>query len=389
MNKLILIGLCFLSLLLLTACWDAEELTDRGFILGHGLDLDKDQIVVTSQVYRPTVSSSQGQISVNGSGGNEASYTNIKTTGKSVFDAIRHVPLYIGRMTNSSHLRIILISEDLVRQKNLGDILEVFYRKNDIRITSPVMITKGKAADYFELKPLMEKTISEQIFASQMHSAHTSQNTVDTNLLRLAQQMKSEVGNSILPYVNIKQDHDRLTPGVYGVALFKKGKMIGKLPPEKVEKLNILLNKYQDGVVEVPCQTQPRKEESFEINSLKTVMKPILKKDSLQVNTSVKMEVILEELACSKSLKPEEENELEKRIEQKVKKNLKETIAILQAKKFDAINLGNKVYAKDANLWRKWRKDWDQRFANAHFTFDVQVRIISSGTATGKHFFSK
>lgn len=388
MNRFISIVLCLLSLLLLTACWDADELTDRGFILGHGLDQDKDQIVVTSQVYRPTVSSG-GQVAVIGSGGSEASYANIKTSGKSVFDAIGHVPLYIGRMTNSSHLRIILISEELARKKNLGDILEVFYRKNDIRITSPVMITKGKAADYFELKPIMEKTISEQIFDSELHSAGTSQKTVNTNLLGLALQMKSEVGNSMLPFVNIKQDQAKPIPGIYGAALFKKGKMIGTLPSERVEILNILLNEYQNGVVEIPCHTKPKKDESFEINFIKSSMDPIIKGDSLQVNASVRMEIVLEELSCSKTQKPEEEKELEKKIAQKVKKDLEETIAVLQAKKFDAINLGNKLYAKDVNIWRKWKKNWDQRFADSHFIFDVQVRIISSGTATGKHFISK
>jgi spore germination protein KC len=166
--------------------------------------------------------------------------------------------------------------------------------------------------------------------------------------------------------------------------------MIGYLPPGNIEGLQIIRNEYRGGMLQIlPCQTQPEKIEVVEVLSSQTTLKPVIKDDSLNVQIANKMEVVLQELKCSRIDAPEKERKFVERLEQALKKELKETVSLLQEKQFDAIDLGNKVYAKNPTLWKHWKNNWDQRFADSNFEFDVKIRIINSGTTNGKPMFSE
>ena len=65
--------------------------------------------------------------------------------------------------------------------------------------------------------------------------------------------MKSEVGNATVPYLYLSKDGKTVT-NIAGVAMLKKGKFVGKMEPSKVEIVQMLLNKYNSGMIEIPCQ---------------------------------------------------------------------------------------------------------------------------------------
>lgn len=54
--------LFFLMLCLLSGCWDREELEDKAYVIGLGLDRskDKDKIKITMLLANPEVGSMQG-----------------------------------------------------------------------------------------------------------------------------------------------------------------------------------------------------------------------------------------------------------------------------------------------------------------------------------------
>lgn len=383
MNRSICICLSFSLLLLLTGCLDTLQLTHRAFVMGIALDETKEgKVLLTTQVYVPSLQSEKGK-------GNK-SYINIQTTGDTVVKTIRDIPIHLGRKTHWGHLRSIVISEKLARKKKMAEVLEFFYRDHEPRITSSVLISKGNAADCLEKKPWMETTMGQQILANEQSTAEFSNKTIETNLLTLALQTRSEVSNSIIPLVYIEEKHEAPSISVAGIALLKKNKMIGHLPSNDIEGLQIIRNEYRGGMLQIlPCQTKPEKIEVVEVLSSQTTLKPVIKDDSLNVQISNKMEIALQELKCSRIDTPETERKFVERLEQALKKELKETVSLLQKKQFDAIDLGNKVYAKNPTLWRHWKKDWDQRFADSNFEFDVKIRIINSGTTSGKPMFSE
>lgn len=387
MNRRIWLCLSISLLFLLTGCWDRAELPEKGFVMGVALDLTDDgKIEVNTQIYRPSQGVAVGAIQA------KTAYLDVTTKNTTVSRAIRDIPINLGRKTQWSHIRLIIIGEKLAREQNLFDILDLFYRDHEPRLTVSLMIGKGKASQYLKVKPLIENTTSQQLFMSSKSTATNSGKTVYTTLLKMGLQLKSQVGNALVPYIYFSDDPPKVT-NVAGAAVIKKGKLAGRIEPRRVESLQMLTNDYVSGMLDIPCPNASPKTknvESVEVLRLKSKLQPIITSEhSLKVRVKVKVEIAIMELTCSKIMTVEDEKKFIKNVEETIKGHLEDTAEWLKQKKIDAIGLGNKVYTENPHLWKKWKKDWDNRFARTPFDIDVKVRVNNSGTLIPKPAFQK
>lgn len=386
MNKRIWVCLCFSALFVLTGCWDRAELPEKGFVMGVAIDkTDEGKISLTTQIFRP----SQG-VSAIGAKAAETAYVNVKTENDTVSRAIRDIPINLGRKTQWSHIRLIIIGEKLAREQKIVDVLEVFYRDHEPRLTVSVMIAEGKADQYLKIDPLIENTTSQQLFQSGKSTGTNSGKTFFTNLLKMGLQLKSEVGNAIVPYIFFSNDPPTVT-NVAGVALLSKGKLVGRMQPKMVESLQMITGEYGSGMLDIPCAGKSNKKiEAVEVVAFQSKFKPtVIAENSLKVQVKVKMDISIMEMTCTKIKTIEDEQKFAKNVEAVVKERLEETAEWLKHKKFDAIGLGNKVYTKNPSLWKKLKPDWNNRFARTEFNIDVKVKVLNSGTVIPKPAFSK
>ncbi|KRF28116.1 Ger(x)C family spore germination protein [Paenibacillus sp. Soil787] len=376
------------ALFVLTGCWDRAELPEKGFVMGIAIDQAKGgKISLTTQVFKPT----QGVGSIGGKSPT-VSFANITTIDSTLPRAIRDIPINLGRKTQWSHTRLIIIGEKLAREREIFSLLEIFFRDHEPRLTISIMIAEGRADKYLSMKPYIENTISQQLFQSEKASASNSAKTIDTNLLKMGKQMKSEVGNAMIPYLYLSKDKTTVT-NVAGVALLKAGKLTGTMEPAKVESLQMLLNTYKSGILDIPCNNpskQNQKVEAVEIVSLKSKWQPAsLEKLPLKVRAKLNIQVALMELSCSKLETVDEEKKFAQKVAATIKQRITETTNWLKKNKFDALGLGNKVYKKNPQLWKQWKPKWDDRFAESEFDIEVDVKVINSGTTVGKPIFKK
>lgn len=388
MIRRIRMSLSLSALFVLTGCWDRAELPEKGFVMGIALDQAKGgKISLTTQVFKPT----QGVGSIGGKSPT-VSFANITTIDSTLPRAIRDIPINLGRKTQWSHTRLIIIGEKLAREREIFSMLEFFYRDHEPRLTVSIMIAEGRADKYLNMKPYIENTISQQLFQSEKASASNSAKTLDTNLLKMGKQMKSEVGIAMVPYLYLSKDATTVT-NVAGVALLKAGKLTGKMDPGKVESLQMLLNTYKSGMIDIPCQNPSKpnqKVEAVEILSLKSKWQPTsLEEHPLKVRAKLNIQVAVMELSCSKLETVDDEQKFAKKVAGMIKQRVTETTNWLKKNKFDAIGLGNKVYKKNPQLWKQWKQNWDDRFAESEFDIEVDVKVINSGTTIGKPIFKK
>src|SRR5690606_35187037 len=99
----------------------------------------------------------------------------------SVAEAVRDFINYLGRKAQWSHMRAILVGEELARQ-GFNTFVDFFYRDSESRLTTPVLITKGEAKNYLEVRPYIENTIAQQIRKLQQMSAKYTGITQNSNL---------------------------------------------------------------------------------------------------------------------------------------------------------------------------------------------------------------
>jgi spore germination protein len=158
--------LSFLLLLFLTGCWSSNEIEEMGLSVGLALDEGKEstvekelkeleggnnqteKITLTYQIVTPQGTGSE----TNGGGSQQKPYLNISETGDSIHQIIREFSLRSDRPIFSPHLKVIVISEDLLRKYSLEQLVDQFLRDNEIRPSCLVFISKGRANETLESK---------------------------------------------------------------------------------------------------------------------------------------------------------------------------------------------------------------------------------------------
>lgn len=382
MKKIMLLTALSVFLLVLPGCWNKRELDQSGFVMAIAIDLGKKrQIELTTQMYRPVA----GQKGGGGGGGTASETANllIKTEDDSVFEAIRDIPIHLGRKANWSHARIILIGEKLARSTDVGKLIDFFYRDHEPRHTISIMIAKGRADKILEVQPAIEQTIGQQLLLTKQVAYKNAAKSLDTTLLKFALQMNSPNSDSAVTYVyKDKKEKDELNAA--GLALLKKGKMIGVLPSKKVEGLVMLRNEYKSGIIELPCPGKKLETESFEVLNLSTKVKSKLVGDKARVMVKTSAEGVIGELKCTEIKTRKDEEAFARKLEEQIKKEMMSSIRVLQSKKTDIIGIGNMIASRHPKQWKTMKETWDSQFAELPFDIQVEARLLTTGTTIGK-----
>lgn len=383
-----MIAAALLPILLLTGgCWDQVELTERGFVMGVAIDLAANGgVEMTAQIYKP-----QQKAGV-GSGKQGQPYVNIKIIESNIFETVRDIPTHLGRRAQWSHQRVILIGEDFAKKHNISEALDFFNRDHEPRQTSKIFITEGKASQFLKKNPLIENTISQQLKRIQESTAKYSAKSMNVNLFMLNLQLESQTGYAAVPYIYPDNSEDQ-SIALKGLALLKNGKMIGALSPIQTEFLNILLNKYKNSIIKVPCELQASGNhllhESLEVVSLQTKIKPKASMGSIRVHISIQIKSSAGELLCSDLNTTKGEKKFIEKARHSLEQDLRALTDQLQARKIDMLGIGNQIYQKNPKLWRSLKPDWDDHFQHARFTYDIRISLIDTGMLTGKSSVSK
>ncbi|MCU6708762.1 Ger(x)C family spore germination protein [Paenibacillus sp. J5C_2022] len=374
----------FLLLGFLTGCWDNKELDEYGYVQAVAIDsAEAGRISLTTHFYNPA-----SKTEMTGEAGPGTKGINIRTSGETVFDAVRDIPLYFGRKAKWDHIRVILMGEQLARSQNIGEVFDYMSRDHEPRGTVLPLITEGNAAKYLEIKPFIEQTIGQQYKKMETQSARYSAKSSNIPLYELAIQLKGVTEVSVLPHIS-KSGNIAV---VSGVALLKKGKLSYTLGARDTESYMMLSNQYKEGILEFPCtgnalaEGQVQRKESFEVFTLQSRTTPHVKDDTVLVDVGIRIRGVVGELRCSSINTIPDMKRFEEKIEAQIERQIRHTISILQQQRLDAIGIGTKIYRKDPTLWKRWKPTWDERFAKIRFDVTVDVQALNSGLNVGTPF---
>lgn len=360
---------------LLAGCWSKYELTERAFVMGVAIDLnDNGKLELLTQVYRPSsVEIGKTNSTIVGTS------VNIRTSDDTVMEAIRDIPIHLGRKAQWSHMRVIIVGEKLARSRNLIQTLDFFYRDHEPRNSVSLMISKGKAAHLFEKQPLIEQTTSQQFLRTSESSYRNSAKTLDTTLLNLARQTKSVQKDGAIAYVYEEGKTSQFFSAA-GLALLKDGVMKDVLPASKVEGLLMLKDKYQTGAVEIPCPGQSMERETIEVLTLHSIMEPKISGAEVSLGIRIQGDIAINELKCTRIRNMNDEEAFVRAVEDRVRQQAADTLTFLQKRQVDAFGLGNQIYRSDPRAWNRLKADWRQVFAAMPVDIQVKLKLMTGGT---------
>jgi spore germination protein KC len=175
------IGCLFLSIsLILTGCWDSNEVDDMAYVISLGLDQGThNKLQVSMLIAIPKNITEGGGKSASGTEGkskNPGSETSEVVTVETptITAGFNMINAFISREISLAHLKAIVFSEKIARA-GVKDFLDYFERDREVRSTASVIVARGTAEEFLRsLKPVLETNPSKYIELTANASSYTS-----------------------------------------------------------------------------------------------------------------------------------------------------------------------------------------------------------------------
>ncbi|MBU5593012.1 Ger(x)C family spore germination protein [Clostridium sp. MSJ-4] len=373
--------ICFFILLTLllniTGCTVYTEINNLPLILGVSIDKkNNDKYILTVEVFKPAVSSKEKNTEIN---------TEIlQAEGLTILDAIRNLVIKLGKRAYWTHLKVFIISKNIA-DEGISPILDMFNRNAHIRKEFPVLIANDENAYdiFYKGKEKLKEPVS--IFLNDTVKSVDKVSKYDyVKFYELIDDISSEGQNLVLPLINMDSMEDEKIPLVYGLAVFKKDKMVGILDSNESKTLRLIKNKEKGGALIVQW-SENNEQQNVTLGIIKSKTKLQLLYDEKNLNINIKTTSITEIVEIMNyKIDVLEENgreNLKKEAENKIKKDIETLLFKLQHElECDAIGIGKNIKEKHPNVWKKYENNWSNAFVSIQFNISVDVEI--KGTAS-------
>lgn len=385
--KIVILISYLMCIVILTGCFDANELDQLAISLVVGLDLENDKLLYTAEVIDLRYSS-EGSGSIN-----DVSVKYVQGTGNTVYEAFRDIPLKFGRRIYGAHIKAVIFGEDIAK-KGLVPYMDVLFRSREIRESAYVIVAKGaKAYEVMGINSGSEQ-IPANYIVSVIESIEHNAKTIDTNIIdfinyyyRMGQHPVTAVLEKkeklALNHTGEETGTQEFELSSIGSAVFKNDILVGYLNGNDTKSFNFILGNVNSGVITFPTPV----EEDGNLFSFLVAIKVntkndvLLENDRIILKTKIKIKGYLGEVEGNIDItKGENLEKMAEACSKTVEEGIKSTVKKVQQEfGFDIFGFSHEFHKKYTNEWRKIEGNWDEIFAEADFEIEVDTDIISTG----------
>lgn len=390
-NKLLIICLIIIIMFTASGCWSRREINNLSIARTIAVDKEPDgKTRLTYLFAKPGAFAKMGA----GAAPGEKAYFLISATGETLYDTERNISLGLSRKLFMGQNSLIIIGEEAARA-GVRPITDFFTRHKDVRLTTWLLVHRGKASDLLKIDPALEKSPALEILGS----INFAQRRVSKSISRNTRDFLVDLGNPgiepVLPEIQLvpltadedlkaqkkagesSQSRFRLA----GTAIFNKDRLVGWLSALETKGLHFATSKQQIGIVVIKPEKDPAKKVSIEITEGNSKIKPIFSKGKVSIRIEVKVKGTLGEDIEIKNI---ENPEMFKKLDQHTEKVIKNLIqlALNQAQKkykIDFFGFGQAIWRDDPKYWKEIEKDWDKIFPGLPVEIAVDAKVIRSG----------
>ncbi|AKF92454.1 Ger(x)C family spore germination protein [Brevibacillus laterosporus] len=421
---------CVLTLsltLLISGCWDRQEIEDLGMVIGVGIDSpqkgnDSDSqqneegeeggasdadsestqqeddagsgtkvnqkipILLTHQNVLPKVLVGTAKVT----GTQKEAYFNISGEGNSFFEIIRNFATKSSRPPFFLHVKTMVIGEAIAKKLSLNKMLEYFLRDTELRRTVLVVVAKGRAIDILNKKPLNETLPAVEIL-SILDNVRKSLDIATPASLGFISENMTTKSSFMIPRIGVLNK----TIKISGAALIKgdTGKMIGWLGDEEVRGANLLIgsgkSKWEKHAGLIKTTMPPNNcMIIYEIRTVSSKVTPKVQNGKVSFSVQINLNGRIGE-DWSKTENSFEDSYLEKAgeaFEKKIKELTRNTLNKLQKKwKIDVLEFHKALSIHYPDVWEKMKDNWDDEFSKIPVDVQVKVHVREFGLKGAKH----
>lgn len=388
-----LIGLLFL-LGALTGCWSRKELNTIAIVVALGLDANGSETFVSMQVVNPTeiASKNVGQ-------GAGTPVTLFGGKGATVLESIRRMTTVLPRRSYMSHLRVLVIGEELARE-GLNQVLDIISRNYQLRSDFYIVVAKeAEAHQVLKVLTPIERIPANKLYGTlelaQKEWAPTAKVRLDELINNLTTAGKDSVLTGIRVMdgsaeaqskINIQQVEPPTKLVYSGLAVFKKDKLVGWLTESESKGYSYIINKVKSTVGSLPCPDGTGLID-FDIVRSKAAIKGAIVNGKPRIRLNISLEQDVGEVRCRKLdlTSPDTIAELEKVGAEKLREIVEQSVRKAQSLHADIFGFGQAIHRADPRAWKKLQPDWDELFRSVPVDLQAQVKIRRLGTVIGSY----
>lgn len=391
MKKRRLIIIMLLMTIVLTGCWNRRELNELAIAVGFGVDKDGEQYRFSVQVVDP------GEVAANKGGtSGRTPVTMYHMSAPTIFEALRKMTTVSPRKIYNSHLRILVIGEEVAKD-GLGEVLDFVSRDQEMRTDFYIVVAREghTAEEALKILTPIEKIPANNLFHSLAASAKAWAPSTTVTLDQLIADLVSEGKQPVLTGLringnaqigqtnsNLEKIDNAATLQYTGLAVFKEDKLIGWLNQNDSIGYNFILNNIKSTVGDLACPGGGKM--VIEVIRSDTKVKGFVEKGKPRIEVKSRIEANVGEMACHLDLtKTNNIAEIEKIASKRVQDLMNQTVSKVQKLyKVDIFGFGEAVHRANATAWKAWKKDWDAQFAKLPVDCKVEVKIRRLGTVS-------
>jgi spore germination protein KC len=371
MRKIAIVMVVLMLMFLQTGCWSAREINELAFVLSIGLDKAGDGFKVTAQIARTDTHSK----TPSGGGGadKEKPFWVVSSTGKTIFEAIRNMASISSRRIFWSHIKVIIISEQLAKS-NTFEIFDFFSRNPELRLRTLVAVTPGKAENLLMFKTLME--IDPSFYMEKIiENMSLTGKTYRIMLKDFLEDYLDPYANPVVSRIFIDESQSEPVMKIEGAYVFDGNRLAGLLNGMETRGLLWLKNEISDSVMVVNCSYDDLPV-TLEIKDAKATFESYLDDNTPYFTIKVSTTASVTEQGCATDFNdPQKLDGLKRTLESTIRKDIMSTITAAQNLDVDFLGFSRKLHRQNKNEWHQISANWNELFKKSQVNIIVKSDI--------------
>ncbi|WP_078410800.1 Ger(x)C family spore germination protein [Priestia abyssalis] len=368
---------CCISILFTAGCWDRLDIEDTGLVVGIAVDNQENSTngrvtpEFTLQFVVPKVLAGE----IGGDGSQGPPFHNLMIDEISLFEGGREASTATSRSPNYSHLKVLIIGKEAAQSISLLQLMNFFFRDHEIRRTVHVLISEEKGSEILNIAGVKDPIPAlKLLYITENMKTKTAKMAPKLSLGDFSEKMSA---SSSFIVQKVQKFKDGVQ--IIGAAVIKgkTKKMIGELDEDETFGINCMTGEAEAGVV-TAVDKETDEIISYEIESLKSSIKPKMNGENVSYTVNINTEGRLSEdwIPNSDAFNEKFIQNAEKQIEREFKRLMKAGLTRTQKDlKVDVVGFGESLRIHKPKVWKKVKKDWEDRFVNAAVDINVKVNI--------------
>jgi spore germination protein KC len=303
----------------------------------------------------------------------------LRSTGPTVFEAVRNATFQSSRRLFLSHNQVLIISE-AVAKGGLLPALEFFVRDHEPRNTQWLLLTPDEPVEILDAAAGLERVSALAIVDLMKQYQLTSK----IKPVYLADYIKTRIEKTTantLPIIRIYETAGKKELLLDGTAILKEDRLVGFLDHKETRGLLWVLGEVRGGVITVDLPGGGKA--TFEIFDAIPKVKVEFKEGRVQVKIEIKERAGLGAQTTYADLStPEQFKKLENLQTKAIEDEIRAALAKAKAYKADIFGFGEYLYKHDHRTWQRLQKEWERYFVDAQVEIKIEAMVEELGLVT-------